>query len=264
MERGWIRLWRKSLDSQVFQNEGLWQLFSYCLMRAAHKEQWVGVKTGRGSTTIKLKPGEFIFGRHQAAKDLRCKPSTVADRLKKLEKLQKAVTQPGTHYTIVSIVNLERYQGSGKNSDTQPVTHPTPNRHPTDTNKNDKNEKNEKKEERGAPKKARRCTLPADFSLNDEMRAYATGKGISDDMVAEVFESFRNHHICKANINADWPAAFRLWCDREKKFHPERNPDDEFQKTLRRYGYADNGPLLPILKAPSESEEKAERYGEIN
>lgn len=129
MDRGWIRVYRKSIESRVFQNEGLFKVWMWCLLKANHETKWVGVKTGRGVTEVKVEPGQFIFGRKKAAKELKMAPSTVQDRIRKLEKLQNLVTQPVTHYSIISIINWDAYQGASGNSDTQSDNQPTTNRH---------------------------------------------------------------------------------------------------------------------------------------
>ena len=85
----WIKLYRCSLNSQVFQNAELWKVWCYCLMRANHEDCWVAVLTGRGETEVELKRGQFIYGRKQAAKDLRMKQSSVRNRMKKLENMPK-------------------------------------------------------------------------------------------------------------------------------------------------------------------------------
>ena len=36
---GWIKLHRKLLDSPIFQNEKLFKVFAYCLMKASHKDR---------------------------------------------------------------------------------------------------------------------------------------------------------------------------------------------------------------------------------
>jgi len=43
---GWIRLYRKTLESAVFQNETLLKIWIWCLLRAGHSAQTVSVKTG--------------------------------------------------------------------------------------------------------------------------------------------------------------------------------------------------------------------------
>ena len=122
--KGWIKLHRQSLDSQVWQNPHLWQLWCYCLLRANHEPGWFPIKTGKGETQVHLEPGQFIFGRFVAAKKLKAKPTTTADRLKKLSRCGNLVTQNRTHYTLVTVCIWEIYQ----NRDGKSVTQPSPNR----------------------------------------------------------------------------------------------------------------------------------------
>jgi len=141
MDRGYVKLYRKSIDSQVFANMGLWQVWCWCLMKASHKEKWVPIKTGRGETEVLLQPGQFIFGRKSASKKLKMKPSTIQDRMRKLQNMQNLVIQPVTHYSIITILNWDIYNTQENKSDTDPVTHPTTIRQPSDTKKNNKNNK---------------------------------------------------------------------------------------------------------------------------
>jgi hypothetical protein len=138
-DEGWIRLYRKSIRSQVFQSDGLWKIWTWCLMKANHEDRWIPVKTGRGNTEVLIRRGDFLFGRKTAAKELKMKPTTVQDRIKKLANMQNLVINPVTHYSIVTVCNYDFYQG--KNND-EASPNPSPNRQPTVTNKNDKNEKN--------------------------------------------------------------------------------------------------------------------------
>ena len=119
MERGWVAIWRKSVDASVFQNEGLWKVWTWCLMKATHRPQWVPMKTGRGTRELELQPGQFIFGRNVAAKELNMAPSTVRNRMAKLKKLGNLDIQEDTHFSIVSIVNWDSYQFGPKNEDSQ-------------------------------------------------------------------------------------------------------------------------------------------------
>ena len=129
MDRGWIKAYRKTIESSVFQNEGLFKVWMWCLLKASHQSEWFPIKTGRGETVVNVQPGQFIFGRKKAAKELKMKPTTVQDRIKKLEKLENLVTQPGTHYSIITIRNWRTYQDTDKNDDTQSVNQPSTNRH---------------------------------------------------------------------------------------------------------------------------------------
>lgn len=129
MERGWIKLWRKLLDSQVFQNRGLLQIAIWALLKANHEEAWVPVKTGRGETVVHLKPGQFIFGRRTAARELKMPPSSFRNRLLLLRNAQFMDTQQDSHYSIGNIINWQLYQPEEKKEDRQEDHQRTTNGH---------------------------------------------------------------------------------------------------------------------------------------
>jgi ribosomal protein L16/L10AE len=141
MDNGWIKLYRKSIDSRVFQNEGLWKVWTWCLLKANHKEQWVSITTGKGTNEILVKPGQFIFGRKTAAKELRMAESSVRNRIEKLKNTQKLDIKTDTHCSIISIINWESYQTEEIREDTQKDRQRTGKGQAKDTNKNVKNDK---------------------------------------------------------------------------------------------------------------------------
>jgi hypothetical protein len=110
MIEGWIRLWRKLKGSVIFDDEGLLKVWIWALLTASYKEEWETVKIGRGKTQVKLMPGQFVFQRNKAAKELKMSPATVQKRMLKLKNLEKVITQTGTHFSIYSIVNWDIYQ----------------------------------------------------------------------------------------------------------------------------------------------------------
>jgi uncharacterized phage protein (TIGR02220 family) len=122
MERGWVKLWRKLLDSEIFQNEGVLKVAVWALLRANHREVWVPVKTGRGKTVVHLQPGEFIFGRRTAARELKMPPSTFRNRCHFLRKARFMDHQPDHHYSIGTVINWPSYQPDERNED-QPKDH---------------------------------------------------------------------------------------------------------------------------------------------
>jgi len=166
---GWVKLWRQLLKSQVFQNDALLKVWIWCLLKANHAPTWVAVTTGRGTSEIKLEAGQFLFGRKTAAKELKMKPGSVRDRMKKLAKMENLVIQPATHYSVVTICNWETYQPPRKTkhhpsrqpTDTQPPT----NHQPTDTDKKDKNKQNEKKVKKKAVVTNGKTDSPANPSV---------------------------------------------------------------------------------------------------
>lgn len=138
-DEGWVKLHRKSIRSQVFQTDGLWKVWTWCLMKANHEDTWVPIITGKGTTEVLVKRGQFVFGRKSAAKALKMDESTIYKRMMKLKNMENCNIQSNTHYSIVTILNYDLYQGSEKEEVTGKVT---PKEHPSNTNKNYKNEKN--------------------------------------------------------------------------------------------------------------------------
>lgn len=145
MSSGWIKLYRKVLDSRVFANEGLFKVWIYCLCRANHETNYVSVKTGQGETEIKVNGGEFIFGRNSCANDLNMNPSTLYKRMKKLEGMENIKIQSNSQYSVVSICNWDTYQHIENKKEQPSNSQVTGKEQPSNTDNNDKNDKNDKK-----------------------------------------------------------------------------------------------------------------------
>lgn len=122
--KGYIALWRKSLDSGVFQNEGLWKLWCLCLMKANHKECWLPVE---GMVEpVKLLPGQFIIGRFSLHKEFYKRkrkrqktPLTLWRWMQTLEKLGNLNIKTNNKYSIITIVNWDSYQNNKKQNEQQ-------------------------------------------------------------------------------------------------------------------------------------------------
>jgi hypothetical protein len=144
---GWIKLYRKLIDSRIFKNPELLQLFIYSLLHANHSDKWVRIKTGKGHSDVNVSRGQFIFGSHSAAEHLNQNWNTTYKRLKKLEEYEYLQTQSTAHYTLVTICNYDQYQSNEEGED-QDISDPNQNQlkpksKPNQTNKNDKNNKKE-------------------------------------------------------------------------------------------------------------------------
>jgi hypothetical protein len=137
---GWIKLHRKILENPIFLKPDLYQLFSYCLLRANHCEKKI---LWNGKEEI-LEKGCFITGRKAIAADLHQNERTTYDRLKFLEKLQMISIKSNNKYSIVKVLNYCVYQGEETDNQQPTNNQPTTNQQPTNTDKNVKNVKNDK------------------------------------------------------------------------------------------------------------------------
>jgi len=139
---GYIALWRKSLNSRIFQNEGLWKVWTWCLLKASYKKRWTSLKTGRGIVEIEILPGQFVFGRHSASKELKMNPSTVWKRIVKLKNLSNLNIESNRQYSIISIINWDSYQAQNNKSNSKGNKQVTTKEQPSNTNNKVKKVKN--------------------------------------------------------------------------------------------------------------------------
>jgi hypothetical protein len=61
--------------------------------------------------------------------------------------------------------------------------------------------------------------LPDDWTPGADDREFARGRGLDP---AEVMLAFVAYYLANGGVRADWSAAFRLWCARERRF--DRRP----------------------------------------
>ena len=102
--KGWIKLHRKILDNGIFTDANLLKVFIWCLIKANSSQK------NKNVYNAKIKQGQFITGRTSASEELYMKPSTVHDRLKKLQTLGYIKIKSTTKYTIISVLKYSQYQ----------------------------------------------------------------------------------------------------------------------------------------------------------
>ena len=107
---GWICLHRQIVSSAVFADPDLFRLWVWILARANWETNHVAMKTGRGNTIVTLQPGQLITGRMAASEELKWSPSTFRRRLNRLETMGMIALKVDTHWSVVSVVNWEKYQ----------------------------------------------------------------------------------------------------------------------------------------------------------
>lgn len=132
--QGWVRLPRELLKSHLFHNEKLWKVFTWCLLKATWKPHELMV----GRQKVKLEPGQFVFGRHAAARELNMKPSTVWSYIKLLELDRIIDIKPNNKFSLITVANWELWQSDNKNPDSKLDNKRTTDGQQMDTNKNSK------------------------------------------------------------------------------------------------------------------------------
>jgi len=157
MHRGYVKLWRKSIESEVFADPGLWHLWTACLMMANHKDEWVAV--GGVLRPIRVMRGQFVTGRfalHKACYPKKRKtnpsPITLWRWLLALRDMQNLNIEANNKFTLVTINSYSTYNDvpdkDEQVNDQQVISRRSAGDQQVITNKNEKNDKNDKKKEK--------------------------------------------------------------------------------------------------------------------
>jgi hypothetical protein len=222
----------------VFQNEKLFKIFIWCLLKASHKEheQLVGLQK------ITLQPGEFVYGRTKASEELKIKESTVNKYMSWLKKYEIINIKSNNKFSVISIVNWALYQFEVEESNSKSNNNVTTKEQQSNTNKNVKNDKNVKKLKDicGTSPQTHKFIPP----IIDEIKTYCTERNNKVD--PEKFHDFytsKNWMIGK-NKMKDWKAAVRTWEKENKQqtqskmpqsgnFEQRQYSDDDFDKMYK-------------------------------
>lgn len=142
---GWIKDFRKSVGSLPWSSGDLFKLWHLCLYKASFDDRDI---TFNGMT-VSLNRGQFVTGRtamrdkmNEGVKPAQQVNSSFVWRgLKKFEKAGMLNISSNPKYSVITIVNWDKYQ----ESEQLPNSYRTATEQQTDTNKNYKNDKNDKK-----------------------------------------------------------------------------------------------------------------------
>ena len=118
LEKGWIKLHRKMIRSEVWEDSMLLKVWIWCLLKCSPKpyDQQVGKRI------IKLQAGQFITGRHIASKEIGISGSTYQIKMTMLQNLKMIRITPGSNFSIVTVLNWEKYQAEVTDNRSAKVT----------------------------------------------------------------------------------------------------------------------------------------------
>jgi hypothetical protein len=114
MNRGYVKLWRKSNDAGWIKNHKLWAFWTWCLMKATHKEFDAIV----GLQVIHLMPGQFIFGLKKASVETGLTIREIRTILEFLKKAGNLTIKTTNKFSIITIINWPIYQSNDTENDT--------------------------------------------------------------------------------------------------------------------------------------------------
>ena len=213
MTEGWIKLHRRTLESQVFANQTALKIWVWCLLKASRKERFVPLKIGKGIITVKILPGQFIFGRFKAEEELNIDGSTVYRWIQKFKSDEFGMIniEASKQYSIITICNWLNYQTDTTEGEQPTNNQRTTNEQPTNT---DKTVKTVKIKERV------KFTPPSLSEIESYFSVKIVEKGSRLNPLLEA-EKFEAHYgsiswVVGKNKMVDWKKSVNGWIARSK------------------------------------------------
>jgi hypothetical protein len=138
---GWVCLWRKSLKSTAWQDETVWRVWCWCLIKANRKDSEIKFN----GTDVIIKRGQFITGKIKALAEMpNLSEWKWRNSLKYLKSTQRIDIKTTSKNTLITVCNYEDYQTKDTNHQTPKVTNtknqPRTNQEPTTPYNNNNND----------------------------------------------------------------------------------------------------------------------------
>lgn len=138
MSEGWIKLHRRLIDWEWYDDINTSRLFIHLLITANHKDNsWRGISIKRGSRLTSL---------DKLSSETGLSVSKIRTSIKKLISTNEIASESHTQHTVFIVKNYDDYQGDDKQNDKPIANQSQTDDKPIATNKNVKNENNVKKE----------------------------------------------------------------------------------------------------------------------
>lgn len=223
----------------MFQNEKLFKIFIWCLLKASHKEheQLIGLQK------ITLQPGQFIYGRLKASKELKIKESTVNKYMRWLKDDEIINIKSNNKFSVITIVNWALYQFEDEENNSKSNSNVTTKEQQRNTNKNVKNVKNDKNKDICGASPQKHKFIPPTL---EEIKVYCQERNnnVDPERFFNFYES-KNWMVGK-NKMSKWKAAISTWeksdtpqsgtsskAPNKANFDQRKYSDDDFEKLYK-------------------------------
>ena len=201
---GWIKLHRKLYEKGFSGMPDYVAIWLYILVHAQHKDQEIVLN----KQVVKINRGSLITGRKKLSSVTGVSESKTYRILKYLEIEQQIEQQKFNKFTVISIVNYDKYQASEQEDAQQVNNRRTTDEQQMNTYKNVKKEKNEKKDKNIYTQSAdESAAYSAEFSAwwSDWIKSISRGTGGKKQKAFEYFKrlkkTFTTQQIRDATAN---------------------------------------------------------------
>ncbi len=168
-KQGWVRFYRKSMDSTVWKNPIVWMVWSWCLLKANHEDNTFPFN----GKDITIKKGSFITGQEKALKELTSTFTAQKYRtaISYLKSTGRITIKSNNKFSIITIEKWENYQLDNRLTNKPVTNQQQTNNKPVTTNKNVKNEKNNPEQSSDTKKTMKKNTM-GKYNESDSSDSY--------------------------------------------------------------------------------------------
>lgn len=106
MNNGWVKLYRSSLQSTVWQDPTVWRVWSWCLMKANHEPN----KFLFNREELVIEAGQFVTGINVGKKECKITAMQWRRAVDVLKLTNRVAIKTTNKFTIVTIINWDKYQ----------------------------------------------------------------------------------------------------------------------------------------------------------
>jgi len=181
---GWIKLHRKLLDWEWYDDINVFRLFIHCVLKANHNENnWRGIKVNRGC---------FITSYDKLAKELQLTPMKIRTAIKKLIVTNEITIKTTSQFTIIQIVKYSDYQADNKHNNKRITNKQQTDNNQITTNKNDKKDNNEKNDNNITDEFDKFWNL-YDKKVGSKEKCLIKFKKLKNEEIEEIFSTLTNY-----------------------------------------------------------------------
>lgn len=115
MERGYVKLWRKTLDNGIIKDEAALKVFIWLMLTVSWKPKDYNTAEG----ILKLEPGQWVIGRRKLALELGLSEKQIRTALKRLQAWQMVDTKGAKAFSVITLLNWDKYQSENQEGPTK-------------------------------------------------------------------------------------------------------------------------------------------------
>jgi hypothetical protein len=109
---GWLKIHRQILFSQQYSDPNDFKLWVWMLCKASIKDRHITIKTSKGSYSVNLKRGQFVFGRNKAEEETQINSSSIYRAVQRFVTDGCISVESNNHFSIITVTKYCDYQES--------------------------------------------------------------------------------------------------------------------------------------------------------